>query len=89
MIAIKLSDKIMNQMPEHCGLCIYYGSRPHPFKGWTDLCELCVQCLDDDQEDGWIYDGDNRPKNCPLIEVNDGTKTEIDDVPTVDTWTLD
>lgn len=67
MIAIKMSG--MQKLPESCDDCIYFASRPHPFKGWTDLCELCVQCLDDDQPDGWIYGGDNRPKNCPLIDL--------------------
>jgi hypothetical protein len=27
--------------------------------------------MDDDQPEEWIYDGDSRPKACPLIEVND------------------
>lgn len=69
MIAIKTNIK---EMPKHCDDCIWYGTRPHPFKGWTDECELMSQCMDDDQEDGWIYGGNNRPKNCPLIEILGG-----------------
>lgn len=71
MIAIKLSEKIMAKMPEYCGECEYYGLRPHPYKGWMDLCELCWHCMDEDQEEGWIWDGNGRPKNCPLIEVEE------------------
>lgn len=61
----------MKHIPECCDDCIYYGCKPHPYKGWTDSCELCMQCLDDDQEKGWIYDGNGRPTNCPLMEVDD------------------
>ena len=68
MIAIKTSMKFLPQM---CDGCIYYTCRPHPMKGWTESCELCSQCMDDDQEEGWIYDGDDRPKNCPLIEIKE------------------
>ena len=59
----------MGQIPDTCDDCIYYGCKPHPYKGWTDCCELCMQCMDDDQEDDWIYDGNSRPKNCPLIDI--------------------
>ena len=59
----------MNSLPETCDDCIYYGCKPHPYKGWSDGCELCGHCMDDDQEDDWIYDGDSRPKNCPLMEI--------------------
>lgn len=72
MIAVKLAEKVMSKLPECCEYCVYFGCKPHPYKGWTDGCELCGQCLDDDQEEGWIYDGNGRPKNCPLIEVKDG-----------------
>ena len=61
----------MKHIPEYCDDCIYYGCKPHPYKGWIDSCELCMQCLDDDQEKGWIYDGNGRPTNCPLTEVDD------------------
>ncbi len=68
MIAIKTSIK---NLPEYCDDCIYYSCRPHPYKGWSDCCDLCSQCMDDDQEEGWIYDGNGRPKNCPLIEIKE------------------
>ena len=69
MIAIKTSIKLL---PEYCEDCIYFGVKPHPYKGWTDICELCCEHMDDDAEDDWVYDGNGRPKNCPLIEVKDG-----------------
>lgn len=71
MIAIKLSGNVISRMPEYCDDCFYYAVNPHPYKGWTEKCELCSQCMDDDQEDAWIYDGNSRPKNCPLIEIPD------------------
>ena len=74
MIAIK-SDA-MERMPKYCDDCIWYGTRPHPHKGWTDMCELMGRCMDDDQEEEWIYDGNGRPKACPLIEVADTPQTE-------------
>lgn len=76
MIAIK-SDA-MKQMPEYCDDCVWYGSRPHPCKGWTELCELMGHCMDDDQEEEWIYDGNSRPKACPLLEVDDIPQTACD-----------
>lgn len=72
MIAIKVTS--MDSMPEYCDDCIYYGCKPHPYRGWTDICELCFQCLDHDQEEGWIYDGNSRPHNCPLIELECDTE---------------
>lgn len=69
MVVMKMAH--MKHIPEYCDDCIYYGCKPHPYKGWTDSCELCMQCLDDDQEKGWIYDGNGRPANCPLMEVDD------------------
>lgn len=68
MIAIKTS---IEKLPEYCENCRYYGVRPHPYKGWTDLCESCYQSMDDDSEEGWHYDGNTRPANCPLVEVSD------------------
>lgn len=68
MVVMKMAH--MKHIPEYCDDCIYYGCKPHPYKGWTNSCDLCVQCLDDDQEEGWIYDGNERPKNCPLMEVD-------------------
>lgn len=76
MVVMKMAH--MKHIPEYCDDCIYYGCKPHPYKGWTDSCELCMQCLDDDQEKGWIYDGNGRPANCPLMEVLDKIKAEID-----------
>ena len=61
----------MKHIPEYCDNCIYYGCKPHPYKGWSDICELCGQCMDDDQAEDWIYDGNGRPKNCPLMEVDE------------------
>lgn len=68
MIVIKTS---ITELPEYCDDCTYYSCRPHPYKGWTDTCELCMQCLDDDGEKGWLYDGNGRPENCPLFEVKE------------------
>ena len=68
MIVIKTNIK---ELPKYCDDCIYYSCRPHPYKGWSDSCELCSQCMDDDQEDDWIYDGNGRPKKCPLFEVEE------------------
>lgn len=69
MIAIKIPA--LQKMPDGCDDCIYYGILPHPYKGWTERCELCNQCLDDDQEEGWIFGGNDRPKNCPLVEIKE------------------
>lgn len=68
MIAIKTSLK---ELPETCEYCLWFGCRPHPFKGWSDGCELMGHCMDDDQEAEWIYDGNGRPSACPLIDVAD------------------
>ncbi len=67
MICIKTTA--MKEMPKSCDECVWFGSRPHPEKGWTDICELESHCLDDDQPDEWIYSGEGRPKACPLIEI--------------------
>jgi len=81
MVVMKMTH--MKHIPDTCDDCIYYGCKPHPYKGWSDSCELSMQCLDDDQEENWIYDGNSRPKNCPLIEVEpyreDGDTNETDD----------
>ena len=63
-------------IPDTCDNCIYYSCKPHPYKGWSDVCELCGCCMDDDQEDDWIYDGDSRPKNCPLMEIQTGAEPQ-------------
>lgn len=67
MIAIKMTA--MDRMPEVCDECVWYGSRPHPAKGWTEQCELMCKCLDDGEPKEWIYDGNGRPEACPLIEI--------------------
>lgn len=66
MVVIKTNIK---EMPEVCDECMWYGTRPHPYKGWPDSCELMSHCLDDDQPKEWIYDGNDRPIACPLYEV--------------------
>lgn len=68
MIAIKTSLK---ELPESCDHCNWYTCRPHPFKGWTNICELMGHCMDDEQGEEWIYDGDGRPSACPLMEVDE------------------
>ena len=69
MIAIKTNLKFM---PEYCDTCRWYGTRPHPYKGWTEQCDLMGQCMDDDQPKEWIYDGNRRPAACPLVMVDMG-----------------
>lgn len=66
MIAIKTD---MTLMPERCDDCGWYGLKPYPMKGWTEICELSGECMDDDVDEGWQYDGSGRPTNCPLVEV--------------------
>lgn len=66
MVAIKTSLK---ELPETCDNCQWYTCRPHPYKGWSEGCELMGHCMDDDQEAEWIYDGNGRPSACPLIDV--------------------
>ena len=75
MIAIKITA--MKEMPDGCDGCSWYGCRPHPAKGWTELCELMCHCMDDDQPEEWIYDGDSRPQACPLIDLPEGSCSEI------------
>lgn len=69
MIVLKMS--YLDKLPENCDDCVYKETSPDPFKGWTEYCYLCHHCLDDDQPDEWIFDGDERPKACPLIEVKE------------------
>ena len=68
MIAIKTE---MNELPRNCDYCPWYASRPHPYKGWTEECELMNCCMDDDAPEDWVWDGDKPPKGCPLFEVPD------------------
>ena len=70
MICIKTEMKVL---PKYCDECQWYNSRPHPHKGWSELCELMSHCMDDDQPEEWIYDGNGRPKACPLVEVKEDT----------------
>ena len=74
MVVMKMT--CMDHLPETCDDCTYYAYRPHPYKGWLDCCELCMHCMDDDQEDDWIYDGDSRPRNCPLMEIPTDKESE-------------
>lgn len=69
MIVLKMS--YLDKLPETCDDCIYGETSPDPFKGWTEYCQLCHHCLDDDQPEEWIYGGDGRPDACPLIEVKE------------------
>ena len=73
MIAIKTT---MKYMPSDCDYCQWFGTRPHPYKGWTDICELMGQCMDDDAPEEWIYDGNGRPSACPLVEVGEDGDSE-------------
>ena len=75
MIAIKV--ECMKHMPSDCDFCYWFGTRPHPYKGWTDICELTGHCMDDDQPEEWIYSGDGRPKACPLIEIAEQTEPQL------------
>lgn len=67
MIAIKTK---MKALPEYCDECTWYQCIPHPDKGWTQGCGLMMQCLDDDQPEKWRYDGNERPKACPLFDTD-------------------
>lgn len=69
MIAIKVTA--MKIMPECCDECCWYECRPHPYKGWIESCGLCMHCMDDSEPEEWIYDGNGRPKACPLIEMEE------------------
>lgn len=69
MIVIKTN---IRNMPEYCDDCRWYSTRPHPVKGWAEVCELMLECIDDDAPDEWKYDGNDRPKACPLLEVAKG-----------------
>lgn len=70
MVVIRTEIK---EIPEYCEACRYFGSLPNPRDGWMDLCELCGERIDSDgcKDDGWCYDGNKRPDNCPLMEVTD------------------
>lgn len=69
MIAIK--STAMKELPEVCEYCFWYECRPHPAKGWTDICGLMAHCMDDSEPEEWIYDCNSRPKACPLIEIQE------------------
>ena len=72
MIAIKTTA--MKELPQFCDDCCWYDSLPHPAKGWTETCGLMYHCMDDDQPEEWIYDGNGRPKACPLIDLEQEEK---------------
>lgn len=74
MVVIKM--ECIKTLPETCDDCTYYSCKPHPYKGWSNGCELCMQCMDDDQDEDWIYGGDSRPKNCPLMEILTSSESE-------------
>lgn len=67
MICIKTKLK---SLPESCDQCQWFQASPHPYKGWTDWCDLCHESMDDDAKEGWCFDGSNRPEKCPLMEVS-------------------
>lgn len=54
MIVIKTN---LDKMPDDCDTCRWYGCRPHPYKGWTDICELMGQSMDDDGPEEWMWGG--------------------------------
>lgn len=66
MVAVKL--ECISEMPKYCDDCIYYSCKPHPYTGWTDICDLCSHTMNENDGD-WCYDGNGRPKMCPLIEI--------------------
>lgn len=66
MICIKTGLK---KLPDGCDDCQWWQTKPHPRKGWVDWCGLCIELTDDDAKDGWHFDGDNRPRKCPLVSV--------------------
>ena len=67
MVAITTSHE---KLPEDCDVCKWYACYPHPYKGWTDICELAHQPMDDDQPQEWHYGGSGRPDACPLVETD-------------------
>ena len=66
MICIKTD---LMKLPQRCDECDWWQTDPHPRKGWVDWCGLCKEVTDDDASDGWLYDGEKRPNNCPLVDV--------------------
>ena len=71
---IVTKTEYIKEMPRSCDFCPHYETRPHPYKGWTDICGLCVQCMDDDAPEQWHWDGNGRPNACPLMEFPDMEK---------------
>ena len=69
MIAIKWGA--IKKIPESCVDCIYFATRPDPFDGWRDFCEINSKTIEDPDE---------RAEHCLLIEVaeklNDGAKND-------------
>ena len=58
VIAVKW--EAIKKMPENCVDCIYFATRPDPFEGWKDICDLSGMT---------IVDLDERAEHCLLIEV--------------------
>lgn len=69
MVVIKVPH--MKYIPECCNECIYNATRSDSYKEWPDHCELCTHSIDDDQDEDWVYGGNNKPKNCPLVEAKE------------------
>ena len=65
MVVIRTEIK---ELPEYCEQCKYYYIRVRENGGYSDICELSGERID---ADGWCYDGEKRPDNCPLMEVSD------------------
>lgn len=69
MICIKVTA--MKRMPQTCDDCVWYSTYPDTFTGFSEVCEYAHQRIDDSGPEEWLYDGNNRPKMCPLIEVEE------------------
>ena len=75
MVVIRTGIK---DFPEYCEQCKYYYIRVHENGRYSDICELSGERIDADgcKDGGWRYDGEKKPDNCPLMEVEDGTREE-------------
>ncbi len=69
MIVVKC--KSLTKIPEYCDDCLYMETMPCPMNGWVDLCLLANVNMTDNLDEGWIYDGNGRPKNCWLMEIEE------------------
>ena len=68
MVAIKTTLK---ELPKYCEECQWYSCKPHPYKGWIEICEYMSHSLNDNKSEEWTYNGNGRPKACPLVWVDD------------------